>query len=334
MPTYFAMTVDTEEEWEWGAGWPITDLSVTNVRALPHFQSLCSRHGIRTTYFANQAVLDSSEAGEIVGELARRRDVEIGMHIHPWNTPPICGPSPVAVAHTFLHNLPPESIRAKLENVYGCFARRGLKPTSFRGGRYSSGGVIHEFLRERAFVADSSVLPFSTWDDQGAPDYRERDLLPVRIAPRSSGELPLWEIPLTLAFTRRPFGFWARCYDLVQHSWLSKLPLIGLAERLGIVRKVWLNFEDPLGEKMLDLLGILRKLRPPCICFTIHSSSLASGKGPYTRVKADEERVFAQMDEVFGTVRSWPEFQPATMTEIAREMEARQHASPGNQPTR
>jgi hypothetical protein len=255
------------------------------------------------------------------------------MHIHPWNTPPLTD-RPVEVSETFLRNLPSDTVRAKLESVYGCFGRLGIRPTSFRGGRYSSGGTIHEFLRERGFLADSSVLPFSTWQDSGAPDYRDRDLLPVRLPPRSKAESPLWEIPLTLGFTRRPFRFWARCYDFVERSGLSKLRLIGAAERSGLIRKVWLNFEDPLGERMLDLLRILREINLPCICFTIHSSSLAAGKGPYTRSTADEDRVFAQMDEVFGTLRSWPEYQPATVTEIAREMEARQHASPGDQPAR
>jgi hypothetical protein len=289
---------------------------------------------VRTTYFANQAVLDSPEAGDIIQDLAQRPDVEIGMHIHPWNTPPILDAGRVPARQTFLKNLPGPVILAKLTSVYDCFARNELKPTSFRGGRYSSGGLVHEFLRDHGFVADSSVVPFSTWQEDGAPDYRQRDLRPVRLPPRHAAEAPFWEIPLTLAFTRRPFRFWARFYDLLQRKWLGKLRLIGLAEYFGLVRKVWLNFEDPLGRNMLDLLGILRTMHLSCICFTIHSSSLVAGKGPYTLTKSDEDRIFAQMDQVFGTVKSWPEFRPATVTEIAREMEAMQHASPGNQSAR
>ena len=81
---------------------------------------------------------------------------------------------------------------------------------------------------------------------------------------------------------------------------------------------------------MLDLLRLLRKIRLPSICFTIHSSSLMAGKGYYTPTQADEERVYAQMDEVFSTISSWPEYRPATMTEIAQEMEAQQNARSGN----
>src|SRR5690606_11838247 len=114
-----------------------------------------------------------------------------------------------AARASFLHNHRAEIARAKLETVYGAFRTAGIVPTSFRGGRYSSGGAIHDFLFEHGFVADCSVVPYTTWNDDGAPDFRDRDLFPVRL-PSREGCLPLWEIPLSLGFSRSPFGFWAR----------------------------------------------------------------------------------------------------------------------------
>jgi hypothetical protein len=330
MPTLFTMTVDTEEEWEWGSGWPTTDLSVTNIGQLPRFQGVCSRYGVATTYFTDQAVLDNPEARQIVLELSKRERVEIGMHIHPWNTPPLDESGPVTPRKTFLHNLPEKLILAKLNSVHGRFVQNGLEPTSFRGGRYSSYGKIHDFLRDKRFLADASVVPYTTWSDDGAPDYREWDLQPVRVPPRHLSEQPLWVIPLTLGFTRRPFHFWRKCYALIEKSWLGRLRLIGMAERLGVVRKSWLNFEDPLGEGMLTFLKLLRRLKLPCICLTVHSSSLVAGKGPYTRTQADENRLFAQLEEVFGTLAKWPEFQPATVSEVAVQLEQEHHACTRN----
>jgi len=176
--TYYTVTVDNEEEWDWAAGWPVENLAVTNSRALPKFQSLCSRYGVKPTYFTNLAVLDNTESRQTLVEIAQADGVEIGMHIHPWNTPPIEPGTNVTARTTFLRNLPTEIIRAKLSAVYEGFAKLGLRPTSFRGGRYSSGGVIHEFLQERGFIADCSVVPFTSWPDDGAPDYRHRDLTP------------------------------------------------------------------------------------------------------------------------------------------------------------
>jgi hypothetical protein len=328
MSTLFTMTIDTEEEWDWGSGWPTSNLSLSNIQVLPRFQSLCARYGVATTYFTDQAVLDDPAALAILLTLSRQPRVEIGMHIHPWNTPPI--DPEVTARNTFLHNLPHEKILAKLDSVYTRFLENGLKPTSFRGGRYSSGGAIHDFLRDKGFLVDASVVPYSTWEDDGAPDYRRRDLFPVRLPPRHAGDLPLWEIPLTLAFTRRPFVLWEKCYDFVRNSWLSRLRLIGIAEKIGVVRKVWLNFEDPMGSRMLPFLSQLRRLELPCICFTIHSSSLAAGKGVYTRTPADEERLYARMEEVFRTLADWPDFEPATVTEVAQHLEKRHYACSGN----
>jgi hypothetical protein len=331
MTTLYAMTIDTEEEWDWGAGWPSGRPSVENIGRLPRFQDLCSRLGVATTYFVDLAVLDDPDAQWTVRCLADRDGVEIGMHIHPWNTPPrASGATPAR--ESFLHNLPDHLAVAKLGVVYGRFLELGLAPTSFRGGRYSCGDATQGFLRDRGFLADASVVPFTTWADDGAPDYRHRGLEPVRKPPRFEGDSAFWEVPLTLGFSRGPDRVWRWCFDLVENSWLSHLHPIGIAERLGLVRRVWLSFEDPAGRKMVPFLERLRRLGLPCITFSIHSSSLLAGGSPYTKEPADEDRLLAQLEEVFGILGEWDDFRPATVTEIARALEESHHASARHQP--
>jgi hypothetical protein len=166
------------------------------------------------------------------------------------------------------------------------------------------------------------VVPFTTWPDEGAPDYRNRDLLPVRLPPRRAGEPPLWEIPITLGYTRQPQQFWRRYYERIESTWLGKLRLIGIGDRLGLVRKVWLNFEQPHGAWMLDWLPSLAKQGLPCICFTVHSSSLVAGDGPYTRNSEDEKRIYALIERVFACLAGSAEFTPITMTRLAQRLEA------------
>ena len=330
MATWFTVTVDTEEEWDWASGFPTDKVSVTNIRRLPSFEELCRRHGVAVTYFANAAVLQNAESRKILGELARCPNVEIGMHIHPWNTPPFHHRGLVSARESFLHNLPTDLIAAKLDTVYALFEAEGWRPTSFRGGRYSSGAAVQEFLQEKRFRADASVVPYTTWPDNGAPDYRNRGLLPVRLPPSRAGEEALWEIPLTLAFTRRPFGLWRNCYEHIEHSPLRRLRLIGVAEKLALVRRVWLNFEAPLGEYMVPFLRRLRGMNLPCICFTLHSSSLMAGGNGYTPTKESEERLFAKLEKVLGMVASWDDFRPATVTEVATHLEEQHHARARN----
>ena len=332
-PVYVMTTVDTEEEWDWSGPYPVARTSVANVAGLDRFQSLCERHGMHATYFTNHAVMADARGRETMQSLAARPGVEVGMHIHPWNTPPIERTEGVTSRDTYLHNAPPEVVDAKLEAAWGALVDAGLRPTSFRGGRYSSGGRIHDFLRRRRFVADCSVVPYTGWAEDGAPDYRHRDVMPVRLAPREPGELALWELPLSLGYSRRPFATWAKVFERIETTALRRLRLIGIAERLGIVRRVWLNFEIGDRSDWTPFLSLLQSMGVPCVTLTVHSSSLVAGPGPYTRSADDERRIFEQIDHVFATLRRLPGFEPATASRVATALESR-HASTRNQSPR
>jgi uncharacterized protein YjeT (DUF2065 family) len=326
--TPFVVTVDTEEEWDWSSGYPTGPARTENIHRLPAFQETCEGHGAAVTYFVNHAVIADSAARRIVLDLAERPRVEIGMHVHPWNTPPLQPVERVPMRESFIHNLPPDLARAKLDTVYETFAACGLKPVSFRGGRYSTGPLVQEWLRERGFVADASVLPYSHWTDAGAPDYRTRDPQPVRVA----GETPLWEVPLSLGYTRRPFRFWRRALAAAASAPLRSLRLVGLLSKLGVVEQAWLNFENPLGEKMSVLIRTLRRMNMPYLCFTLHSSSLLPGGSPYAPNPAAVDRVFYTVANTLERFAADPGLCPATVAEIARRLEAERHARDRDQP--
>jgi hypothetical protein len=318
MPIPFAVTVDTEEEWDWSSGYPTGPTRTENIRRLPAFQDAIERRGAAVTYFVNHAVLADPTSRQVILDLAKRPRVEIGMHIHPWNTPPLQPVAKVPARESFLHNLLPDLALAKLNAVYDTFREHGLAPVSFRGGRYSTSPLIQSWLRERGFVADASVLPFTHWGDDGAPDYRQRDPMPVRLP----GDPPLWEVPLSLAFTRRPFGFWNRVIAAAEKAPLRWLHVVGVLQKSGVVRKSWLNFENPLGEGMLELIRSLRAAGVPYLCFTLHSSSLLPGGSPYAATAADVERVMDRVSEMLKRLSGDGNYAPATIAEIARGLES------------
>jgi hypothetical protein len=243
------------------------------------------------------------------------------MHVHPWNTPPLAPVEKVPPRESFLHNLPPELALAKLDTVYSAFREHGLAPVSFRGGRYSTGPLVQNWLRERGFVADASILPYSSWADDGAPDYRGRDPLPVRLA----GEPHLWEIPLSYGYTRRPFGLWQRVLAAGE-GLLRPLRLVGILSRLGVVEKAWLNFENPLGGRMDLLIRALRRMNVPYLCFTLHSSSLLPGGSPYAPDAAAVDRLFRTLTDTLARLAADKGLVPATVAEIAHRLEAERHA--------
>jgi hypothetical protein len=262
-------------------------------------------------------------------EFARKANVEIGMHIHPWNTPPLSD-EPVTARSTFLHNLPEDLARAKLERTYLWFQESGLAPTSFRGGRYSCGAVGQRFLAEKRFLVDASVCPFSTWPDDGAPDYRRRDLRPRRVLNPYVPSWPIWEIPLTLAFTRKPWRFWRWWYAFVERSVLRHFRVIGILERLGVVRRVWLNFECESDANMRSLLKRLVRWRVSHVCFTVHSSSLSVGPTPYARTQESVDRVFGTAEAVLRYLSESINFRPFTVTQLGQKLEEAFYESAGN----
>jgi hypothetical protein len=328
-PVLVMTTVDTEEEWDWNGPFPMNGAAVSNIAHLGRFQEVCERHGMAATYFTNHAVMSDARASAVIRSLASRPRTEIGMHIHPWNTPPLRTAKVVAPRDTFLHNDPAEMIAAKLETAYAAFVSAGLHPTSFRGGRYSSGGEIHAFLRNHGFVAECSVVPYTSWSDDGAPDFRHRDLMPVRLPPASDGGQALWEIPLSMGYSRPPFALWASVFRTIEQTALRHLRLIGIAERLGLVRRVWLNFEIADPYDWTPFILLLQKMGVPCITLTVHSSSLVAGPGPYTRNANDERRIYEQIETVFASLRRMSGFIPATASDVARILESK-HAGPGH----
>jgi hypothetical protein len=322
MATRFGISIDTEEGWDWEAGWPVRSHSLENVRVAPRFEQLCAKHGARTTWFTNWSVLNDGPSRDLMLGVASRPGVELGMHVHPWLTPPREPKWEAEAKASFLHNQPAELVHAKLTSVYELFEKAGVRPTSFRGGRYSSGGAIHDFLLSKGFVADSSVVPFTAWQDEGAPDFRGRDMTPQRIPHPANGPA-LWEVPLTLGFTRTNFRRWGAWFNAIDGSFLRRLRIIGILSKLGIARRVWLNFEAAPFRDMMAFLRVLRPLSVPFVLFTVHSSSLVVGGNPYS---ASEERVrdiWETVELMLKTLETWNDFQPATVSEIAHSLEAR-----------
>lgn len=316
---YYTVTIDSEEEWDWDGPFPVENLETANIRQLDVFHSICLANGARPTYFVNHAVMSDNCSRDVILSIGEQESVELGMHIHPWNTPPIL-PGPVKARDSFIHNLPRELALEKLETTYDTFVENGVTPTSFRGGRYSCGPVVQEFLFDRGFRVDASICPFSKWADEGAPDYSERDLRPVVVGANAAGE-SLWEVPLSRAYSRRPFHFWRKLLRFIEDSPLANLRLVGLAGRLNLLRQLWLNFESESIAQMRQFIRLATNWKIPHLCFTVHSSSLAVGPGPYCRTENDRRRILTAVDEILRQLSLDPRFVAVTISELADRLD-------------
>jgi hypothetical protein len=82
----FIITIDTEED-DWGS-FNTTGQSLRNIEQIPRLQSLFDEYKVRPTYVITYPVATDKTTLGILKRIAEDDKCEIGVHCHPWNTPP------------------------------------------------------------------------------------------------------------------------------------------------------------------------------------------------------------------------------------------------------
>ncbi len=187
------ISIDVEEEGLFCGQYPRYP-GVTNVAALSRLDFIPRDFGLPLTLLVSYRVAQDPAACEILARWRDRHQAEIGVHLHPWSTPPISEmslPEPIPP-----EQLPLPLLRDKLTNLVAQVrGSLGVKPTSFRTGRFEVGPKVLGLLPEFGFQVDSSVVPLTL---KGGGDYFLAPADPFRLAPAAAGEPALLEAPLTL----------------------------------------------------------------------------------------------------------------------------------------
>jgi hypothetical protein len=324
MPCY-TITMDTEEEWDWLDGFSTDRRSVRNIQGIPRFQETCERFGAKVTYFVNYSVLASHDCERVLLALSENPMAELGLHYHPWNTPPLSPDDRVPIRDSYLANLEWRIARAKIDSILKQFERLGIWPKSFRGGRYSTNVKIQEYLASMGIEADCSIFPYCRWEESDSPNYSNRGFNIVRKGFRNSNRY-FWEIPLTRGFTRGNWPYLSKAFLLFESKPWKYCRIIGLLERIGITRRVWLNFEESLGGENFLLRSSLNKLRIPAINFTLHSSSLLAGGNSYVQDSRALEAMYRNLEATLSWLRDDGIYQAATVVDLVEKLERFYHA--------
>jgi len=320
-------SIDTEED-NWR---PTRDgIRIENIRELPALQRFLVGLGLRPTYFADHPVASEPWSAAILREIAESGAAEIGAHLHPWNTPPLDElPLP---GNSMLNNLSRDLQGRKLRTLRDALAAAtGHAPTSFRAGRFGLGLETVSELVACGFRVDSSVTPWIDWSEfDGGPDFRGAPQACYRIRagqdPRTpAGDGALLELPLSSGFTRRPFGWRAAAHGALRRRALRRLPLAGLASRLGIVRRVILTPEGESVDALLQLVERLLEQGERFLHLFWHSPSLVPGLSPFVTSARDRERLFASIDAFVNRASRLARLVPMTVNEAAEALDPRLH---------
>jgi hypothetical protein len=303
------VSIDTEED-NWT---PATrDITTRNISQLPKLAALFERLGVRATYFTTYQAAICAESASVLRALHGSGSAEIAAHLHPWNTPPLCG---IESAVSMLLSYPPEVQELKIARLVDALrSQLHIEPVSFRAGRFGLGATTIPMLLRSGLHTDSSVTPLLSWEKHGGPSFLRAPRQPYRIdAGRAVTEASLvgdvTEVPVTVGYTRFRGESWVRIARFLGSPVARRLRLAGLSSRLGLVQRVILSPETNNLREMLRLSRQMIAIGARHLHMFFHSGSLSAGLTPFARSARDVQRMY---DTIEGYVHGLEEMADVT----------------------
>ncbi len=290
-PTLFVV-VDTESEFDWNKPLGRDQTGVTNIAAQATAQSIFDRYGLRPVYVIDYPVASQSEGyGPLCGFL-KRDSCEIGVHLHPWTTPPF--DEVVSDWNSYPGNLSADLEERKLVNLIDVIRRNlGVEPLFYKAGRHGLGPNTIDLLARRGLMVDLSVLPATNRTAMGGPDSRWFEPTPYWIDGTN-----ILAAPITRSFIG-PFMPWKRWLGPVLQSPLGRtLRMSGILARLRLFDFITLTPEGIDAAKQVALIKALLGRGHHIFMMHYHSPSLVAGHTPYVRTEADVADFLQRIDTV------------------------------------
>jgi len=295
------VTVDAEEEFDWGKPFDRRHTGVTSMRGVGRAQELFDRYGLRPTYVVDYPVASQPTGAGPLREIARSGRCTIGAHLHPWVCPP--HDEEVSTRNSFPGNLPRELESAKLrETVRAIEAAFGAPPRVYQAGRFGVGPHTADLLEEHGFDVDFSICPPFDYSAEGGPDFSGFGCETYWFGTKRR----LLGIPLTGAYVGWVSGGAHTVYRAATSSAGRALRVPGALARVGAVDRLRLSpegFETRHHKRLTEHL-LERGVR--VFVWSFHTPSLEPGHTPY--VKSEEElkqfldRFRAYFDWFFGEI--------------------------------
>jgi len=326
MDPRLVVVIDTEEDWFDDTSRPV---SVENIEDLPEFQArYFDPLGIKPVYLVNYPVASGERSAPILHELAAAGVCEIGVHVHNWTSPPFDERD--VRERTYHTALPRELEKRKIADVAHLVEERiGVRPLSFKGGRWGANGRTVQTLEELGLRIDTSVCPLTDYSGEGGgPDFFDAPWLPYFpghediLQPRRPDDPreALLELPVTIAFTsgdnERRRALFARLRD---GPLTSRLHLIGILHRAGVLRRVKLSQETADAAQMRQLADATLARGYPLLHMTFHSCIVRVGTSPYSRTERERDQRNDWMAETLAHLVRDRGVRPATAAEFREQ---------------
>jgi hypothetical protein len=317
-----ALVIDAEEDFDWDRPLPSTEYSTECTRQLWQLQEIVGAYGIVPTFLLTYPVMQDRQSMIVLQRQLAEGKCDVGVQLHSWVTPPFGEEQ--AESLSFSGNLPPGLEEQKLLTLKALFIDRfGRTPTIFRSGRYGLGTSTAAMLERHGFRIDTSIAPRTTAARDGGPDYSEYDYQIFWFGERER----LLEVPLC-----RSIVGWGQRLAPPAYRWvlettatapgLRRLRLPALLTRSRFAERLTLSPEGNDGWAMLRLVRRLRARGQSIFVLSFHSSSLAAGRNPYVRSRADLHRFYDRLSEVLHVMATRLGFGFIRLSDLEDHLEA------------
>src|SRR5258708_235975 len=266
---FLLVGIDTEGDNQWDAAARARQ-RFENIYALPRLHALFARHGVRPTYVITYPVATDPASAQVLRELKRGGDCEIGAHHHVWETPPFAEQD--VRRHDYAANLPLRQFERQLAALTEAIASAvGERPISYRSGRFGFSAAHVAALETLGYEVESSVAPLFYEAHKQGPDFVDAPLTPYFLAYDSAtrpGASRVLEIPVSAALNRRVPRPLQHLYARAPLNYTTRRVL----RKLGIAHVRWLR---PSSSSLDDMIALARQLaasREPVLNLLFHSS--------------------------------------------------------------
>lgn len=279
----FIVTVDTEEEFDWGAPLRRDGHTLDTVPDIARFQQFAEGFGVVPIYLVDYPIATSPAAGAVLRDALAAGRAEVGVQLHPWVSPPF--DEDVSEFNSFAGNLPAPLEREKFARLRDAIeSNLGQAPLIYRAGRYGVGPESAAILKDNGLAIDTSVRAGFDYSATGGPNFRDHPLRPYWI----DGPGGLIELPLTTVY----WGLLRQLGGSLYPALWRAPRLRGAFARTGLLERIALTPEGISAEEAIRGIDIAIDQGLPVLVFSFHSPSLAPGHTPYVRSPADLDRFY------------------------------------------
>jgi hypothetical protein len=318
-PPRFLVTIDTEEEFDWGAPLRRDGHGVATIPACGRFQQFCEGFGVVPIFLVDHPVATAPDTADALGPALAAGKAEVGIHLHPWVSPPF--DEDLGERNSFAGNLPPELEREKFRRLRDAItANLGVAPLIYRAGRYGVGPNSAAVLAEAGVTIDTSVRALFDYSATGGPDFRDHPLHPYWLGDEGG----LVELPVTTVFT----GL-ARRLGRGLYPRLGRVPhLTGAFARARLLERIPLSPEGTTPAEAIRAIDAALADELPLLVFSFHSPSLAPGHTPYVRTEEDLAAFYGWWRRVFAHLAR-RSVAPTTVRDLAGSLALASRTAPG-----